>query len=176
MPAAVDRRCLRVIYCVTGKAGVATFLQDEANVLVQTLSVFNDHQSYMRGREEWHRERKKLLLCFSFSASTVALVTCCIIAYCGSIYSGLPRDKRVHSLYRMAGFGHFAELSEFVCLGSRRTCDRCLCCIHCLVSFHPTRYSRSTPCCASCCSRANRAMTASVSRHAGFVDSRVLID
>lgn len=36
--------------------GVARFLKEEADVLVQILSIFNDHESYMRGREEFHRE------------------------------------------------------------------------------------------------------------------------
>ena len=38
---------------------MAKFLVDEANELVQTLSAFNDHESYMRGREEWHSEREE---------------------------------------------------------------------------------------------------------------------
>lgn len=35
---------------------MASFLTGEAGILVETLSVFNDHESYMRGREEYHRE------------------------------------------------------------------------------------------------------------------------
>lgn len=35
---------------------MASFLTEEADILVETLSVFNDHESYMRGREEYHRE------------------------------------------------------------------------------------------------------------------------
>eukprot|EP00903_Cladosiphon_okamuranus_P017507 g16125.t1 len=38
---------------------MASFLKEEADVLVRTLSFFNDHESYMRGREEFHRENVK---------------------------------------------------------------------------------------------------------------------
>lgn len=37
------------------------FLKDEASLLVQTLSMFGDHESYMRGREEWHRESENIV-------------------------------------------------------------------------------------------------------------------
>lgn len=39
---------------------MANFLKEEADVLLQTLSFFNDHESYMRGREEYHRESENL--------------------------------------------------------------------------------------------------------------------
>ena len=38
---------------------MASFLKEEADLLVRTLSFFNDHESYMRGREEYHRESEK---------------------------------------------------------------------------------------------------------------------
>lgn len=38
---------------------MASFLKEEADVLVRYLSFFNDHESYMRGREEYHRESEK---------------------------------------------------------------------------------------------------------------------
>lgn len=45
--------CAATFACPTE---MASFLREEADILVQTLSVFNDHESYMRGREEFHRE------------------------------------------------------------------------------------------------------------------------
>lgn len=38
---------------------MASFLKEEADILVRYLSFFNDHESYMRGREEYHRESEK---------------------------------------------------------------------------------------------------------------------
>lgn len=38
---------------------MASFLTEEGDILVRTLSFFNDHESYMRGREELHRESEK---------------------------------------------------------------------------------------------------------------------
>eukprot|EP00904_Undaria_pinnatifida_P003078 jgi/Undpi1/12771/HiC_scaffold_6.g02439.m1 len=65
---------------------VAKFLVDEANELVQTLSAFNDHESYMRGREEWHSERVKqtswrLMWCTLLEAAVLVWVSWSQLSY-----------------------------------------------------------------------------------------------
>lgn len=65
---------------------VARFLADEANELVQTLSAFNDHESYMRGREELHSEQVKqtswrLMWCTLLEAAVLVWVSWSQLSY-----------------------------------------------------------------------------------------------
>ncbi|CAM9624173.1 unnamed protein product [Ectocarpus fasciculatus] len=65
---------------------IAGFLTQEAGILVETLSVFNDHESYMRGREEYHRENVKqtssrLMWCTFVEAAVLVWVSWTQLSY-----------------------------------------------------------------------------------------------
>ncbi|CAM9862613.1 unnamed protein product [Scytosiphon promiscuus] len=65
---------------------VANFLKEEADVLVQSLLFFNDHESYMRGREEFHRENVKetssrLMWCTLIEAAVLVWVSWSQLSY-----------------------------------------------------------------------------------------------
>ncbi|CAM9505720.1 unnamed protein product [Ectocarpus sp. 12 AP-2014] len=65
---------------------MASFLTEEADILVETLSVFNDHESYMRGREVYHRENVKqtssrLMWCTFVEAAVLVWVSWTQLSY-----------------------------------------------------------------------------------------------